>query len=342
MRFYGFIVVIAIGLMGALGATRTDWADNSELSILAGQRQSAWQDEFDRAVPLRDAAVGFWAVLDYRLFKETEPGAVAGKQGWLFTSEEYLAEPGFDDRLTQRLERVAISAARLDRRGIALVIALVPDKARIMSGQLRRPRPDILEPRYDDALASLRSAGLAVVDLRASLGELARHGQAYMHTDTHWTPGGAQVAARALCPAIDKSSPMRQSFQTSAAGQARHDGDLMAFVGSGPFRELIDIPPETVTRYNTMRMDSGLGLLDDAPPAAGILVGTSYSADATWNFSGFIQSECQIDILNFASSALGPFPPMEALIDGEDLDKLAPEVIVWEIPERYLTLLDGP
>ena len=43
------------------------------------------------------------------------------------------------------------------------------------------------------------------------------------------------------------------------------------------------------------------------------LVGTSYSADERWNFTGALQTALGADVLNLATEGRGPLPPMREL-----------------------------
>ena len=52
-------------------APQKDWAN--------GELAAAYEDQFDRAFPLRTAARNIWAALRYRLFAEGAPGLVVGE-----------------------------------------------------------------------------------------------------------------------------------------------------------------------------------------------------------------------------------------------------------------------
>jgi alginate O-acetyltransferase complex protein AlgJ len=68
------------------------------------------------------------------------------------------------------------------------------------------------------------------------------------------------------------------------------------------------------------------------------LVGTSYSQDERWGFADALKVALGADVLNVAARGEGPFAPMRAYLEGETVVDVPPELVVWEIPERYLTI----
>jgi alginate O-acetyltransferase complex protein AlgJ len=66
------------------------------------------------------------------------------------------------------------------------------------------------------------------------------------------------------------------------------------------------------------------------------LVGTSYSAQPSWNFHGALQEALGEDVGNYAKEGLGPFAPMFEYLRSKDFAQAPPRLVLWEIPERYL------
>jgi alginate O-acetyltransferase complex protein AlgJ len=81
--------------------------------------------------------------------------------------------------------------------------------------------------------------------------------------------------------------------------------------------------------------ESDEGLFDTLEiPVA--LVGTSYSATGVWNFDGALRDALEGDVLKVAEQGHGPFVPMEKYLSSPSIDDPRPQVVIWEIPERYL------
>ncbi|HRC26994.1 MAG TPA: hypothetical protein PKX87_06150 [Alphaproteobacteria bacterium] len=75
---------------------------------------------------------------------------------------------------------------------------------------------------------------------------------------------------------------------------------------------------------------------DESLPVA--LVGTSYSANPSWNFAGFLKEALKADLLNAADEGRGPFVTMDAYLKSKPFLETPPKVLIWEIPERYLAM----
>jgi alginate O-acetyltransferase complex protein AlgJ len=94
--------------------------------------------------------------------------------------------------------------------------------------------------------------------------------------------------------------------------------------------------PDTVRLYTIEERNPGeIGLFDEvAHPVT--LIGTSYSAGEVWNFAGFLRAAFQAEVLNLAGEGRGPFLPMVEYLESSAIQDIPPDLIVWEIPERYL------
>lgn len=333
-KMTGPVIIGGIALIGAWSTAKMDWSFHAPFSD--GVTQEALQESFDDALVIRDVAVAVWGNVLWDLFGQTSPGAVPGHEGWLFTEEEFVAGPGFEDRLTSAIAHIVDANDRLASQNMSLVIALVPDKARIMSVKLRAPRAPQVEARYDAVLTGLRAAGVEVADLRPALRAAHVDAPVFLKTDTHWTPFGAQAVAHALAPQISSLVDQTSSFVTETAGSEMREGDLMQYLPLGKRAAAHGFPAERIPRFATVAEASAnttLGLFGDTPQA-GVLVGTSFSANPLWHFDGWLKQATGIDFLNQAKEGGGPFPPMQALLNNQSADP--PAVVIWDIPERYL------
>ncbi len=297
--------------------------------VISGAAQRQYEDRFETAFPLQAGFRHAWAAVKFGALGEMAEGAVVGSGGVLFTAEEFTAPSVPRDLAT------ALATARdaLAATGTELIPVIVPDKARMMAHSLPHARSARFDRRYDAALAQIARSGLPSVDLRPALSGP----RAFMATDTHWSPEGARASARAIAALIGDRIVTEASFETRATGTQAFDGDLVAFADTGPWRGLVGPAPEQITTYHTGQTgDGAMDLFGDADtPVA--LVGTSYSARDAFHFTGFLKSELGADVISFAQEGLGPFTPMDRFL--RMLDDPAfptPQIVLWEIPERYL------
>ena len=310
------------------------------LSLLDGEWAARYQGRYEEALPLRPLGAAVWDLLRYRMFAEGARGVLVGKEGWLFTAEEFETGRADGEPLAAQLDRVGELARTLAERGVALVVVLVPAKARIYPEVLgRHTMPAALEGRYEAVRRGLAARGIEAPDLLRPLAEARRRQEVFLRTDTHWTPYGARVAAEAVAsvvtPELERAGSPRAAFTAAPEGVREHRGDLLNFIRLGPRLEGFGPPPDTVTPVSAVPGEQAeLGLFDEIRIPV-VLAGTSYSAGTLWSFEDALKAALQVDVLNVAEEGRGPFVPMQTLLEGTVLADVRADVVVWEIPERY-------
>lgn len=319
------IATLMTGL-SVMAFSHTDAGDPSK-GWANGTYQRGYEDRFEISVPAHESAVALWAAAKWLLFREPAAGAVSSQDGWLFTAEEFT-EPTVPRDLAAELARVT---GALAEDGITLVPVIVPDKARMHAHRLKRGRSAGFEGRYATALTTIKEAGLIEIDLRGAL----QNENSFMRTDTHWSPEGARHAAVAIAKALGGLKLSETKVETFATGIAPFEGDLLPFVATGRFQDRIGPAAEFINSFETRVAPSG-GLFgtSDIPVA---LIGTSFSAKPEFHFEGFLKQAMQTDVLNLSRVGQGPFTPMDAYLNERSEFSSLPSVVVWEIPERFLT-----
>ena len=322
---------------GGGGAVRGVVADSAVAGVLDGSIAAAIDDAVERAHPFRGIAVSAIAVPRYLLFRQGNDGVVVGRNGWLFTDEEIQVHPGDVARRRRRTAFVVDTVNALAGRGIATVVVAVPSKARVAA--------HLLPPRFRDIatdgdfpafVGDLRSAGVAVVDAGGVL-----RPELFFARDTHWRPDGAGAVAAAVAADVESrgwSSMERAAFTIRRDAPVSFIGDLRSFVPLGAVAGPLGLVDERYRPVTAERMDGDGGGLFDTPAVPVALVGTSYSADGRWGFDAFLKANLRADVLNLAEPGGGPFVPMASYLGGTTIDEVPPQLVVWEIPERYLTL----
>lgn len=355
-----FLVTLGAGLVlavaGVLGGR--DEVPRGRASVDPSLVDGSLASEFDNLVeerhPLRDPAISLLAASRYALFGDATGPAVVGGDGWLFTLEEFERRRGDRQRLTERVGEIEAVSERLESLGIELVVALVPSKARVAAGRLpSRWRELAAHPRLDLAVEELASLSIPVVDLRGALaGDAPERRDAsddppplFFARDTHWTPAGARRAALAVAARVRRDALVRAATASEYVREAGEPtdvpGDLMSFLPLGALRDAFGLDVErAVPPRAELAPGSGggaAGLFGDVEiPVA--LVGTSYSRDERWGFAEELKLALDADVLNVASEGEGPFAPMREYLASETIRDPKPQLVVWEIPERYLTL----
>ena len=328
----GFMLLfLAVGLLLSLFSGATWRAPRGE-AVLNGDWSAAYEANFEEGLLLRKPAEIVWNGLKFRVFGEGLDGVLVGSSPWLFSSEEFSApEAG---ALATNLDYITSVQQYLAQRDVDLVVALVPAKARMFEAQLGRYRlPDTVQRRYSELLGALEQRSVPVADLLPTLSNEAT----FFKTDTHWTPHGAALAAEAIAELV-RGRPFAglgdSIFETTLTGREELTGDLLNFVPLGGLEPRFGLEPETLERFETR--SQGSADLFASPDIPVTLVGSSYSADERWHFAGALKTALGADVLNAAEVAQGPFRPMATYLDAAFAQD-PPELIIWELPERYLT-----
>lgn len=334
------IAVLTVGFLTAVGSPTL--RSPPEADPWDGSWAAAVEEELLDGSALGSVATTTWAAIDLLVFGQGLPGVLVGRDGWLFTTEEF--GPGaVEGRFTtpSPVAEIRSAAETLEDDGVDLLVVLVPAKARVHDEALGRyVLPDRADARYGILKAQLGEAGVRVVDGAAAMASAGGEGPLFLRTDTHWTPAGAQaVAARVADRVEDRHRGAdwlgETPFTLESEGVTRVEGDLLAFVPLGPLAGELGPEADRIPQLHAVQTggEEG-GILGDVRLPV-TLVGTSYSADARWGFADALRAELGADVLVAATEGEGPFDPMRAYLAGEAYANTRPEVVIWEIPERY-------
>lgn len=307
-------------------------------ALIKGHYTEVFEDFYSEQLAVRELAVALWGTIDYALFGVGRPGVVAGRDGWLFTEEEYRTPIHAEANLQANLDFAAHAHSVLADQSIGLVIALVPAKATIYPEHLSVGVPSGRAETYAAFMEGLREAQIPFVDPTTVLLAGRKGSQVFMARDTHWTPEGAKLVADKV------SGDVSYRISTDPTGYARadlpilmHTGDLTKFTPVGSAREWLGLADEEVRPFDAKASEgeidaSGLFGALEIPVA---LVGTSYSAQEQWSFAAALRLALDTDVLNLAEDGGGPIKPMAVFLSQlNDLDAL-PQMVIWEWPLRF-------
>ncbi|MBK4999123.1 alginate O-acetyltransferase [Pseudomonas sp. S31] len=338
-----------LGLLVGLGAWSVGGLESfnrtGQMTLLNGKLAKAAETHYDEQFPIKRLGTNLWAALDFKLFNEGRPGVVLGRDQWLFSDEEFKPTAGAEQLMQENLALIQGVRDTLRKHGSQLVLAIVPAKARIYAEYLGKEQPASLhDDLYNQFHAQARQANVFAPDLMAPMEQAKARGQVFLRTDTHWTPMGAEVAAQALAEAVSRQKLLSgepEAFVTEAGDSAPYKGDLTNFLPLDPlFSDLLPQPDnlqQRTTRPAAAEGQDGDALFADTRiPVA--LVGTSYSANPHWNFLGALQQALRSDVANYAEDGHGPLLPMLKYLQSDAFKEAAPQVVVWEFPERYLPM----
>lgn len=348
---------VATGKLDLVPKTAT-WA-----SFLDGRVTQGIADALANA-PVPHESARIERGLSWLAIGDLGPRVRQGCEGWLFLTDEFKPHPHGAAAAQSRLQDVIRTREQLARRGIDLLVTVVPDKSRMASASLcGRYRPTAFEPRVVQWTAALAAAGGHVIDLQGALAQTPAPAAgeddgtgAFLRTDTHWNERGARRAAQAVAErvrALGLTPSPAQAYSETRQAPAARPGDLVRLAGIDwlpvAYQPRMDVQRATSFAAASTAGTSSTGGTDvaaaSAPPTEDelfgdakapniALIGTSYSR--TSNFVPLLQAALQTTIVNAAMDGGDFSGAARQYFQSPTFKETPPKLVIWEIPERVL------
>ncbi len=338
-----FLLLMVWGFWQGVGALRSADAQRrlgevlSWSAFLGGRTTAALNHVMAHDLPADPWFRMAGGAIRWAAFGSGGPQVRVGCEDWLFLQEELRTWPDAAANQRARIEGIIRVARRLEAEGIAVILAVTPDKARVQGAQLcGGAYPAESVGRHAEAVAALRGAGLRLVEWLPLLDAAAAEAPAYWRTDTHWNFRGAAVAARAVAQAAAPVALRReQGIVTEiAATETPMAGDLLRLMGLDAAPDWMRPAPDSARAQVTRLPEAGGGLLDEAPQPEVVLLGSSYSVNG--NFHGALQEALSAPVLNFGRAGGGVTGGARDWFASATARESRPKLVVWEILERGL------
>lgn len=306
-----------------------------------GQLSREFEKDYDKKLFIRDTSIEYWANLQYWLFKEGLDGVVIGDQGWLYTKEEFGFIHNVDLLVERHFQRVLEVKQSLAEKGKTLVVLPVPMKLDIYSEYTPYDFKQPAERLYTQFITLLNEFHVLNSPIRDGFLNGKDEQQLFLKRDTHWTPAGAELAAKSLARQFPELVGETE-FVTQKVDDNDLLGDLVNFIKVSRWVDSSLYADETIPAYETVKAvveNEGDALFgDEAAPVA--LVGTSYTAIDDWNFPGFVKQHLKTNLVSTAVKEKGPFVAMDKFFKSEAIDDESIETVIWEFPVRVLLTAD--
>lgn len=299
--------------------------------LLAGGLTRDFEQQYKTTLPHFGPSFGVIGAVRYAVLGEARHGALVGRDGWLFTSEETRPLPGAEE-LRATIQKIKNVQTLLAAQGTQLVLLALPAKIDVESAKSPDPAlSDAMAGLHAAFLTDLRAAGITAIDLRQAM--MGQEKPVFFATDTHWTPFGAAQATGAVAAEL----PQGPLTYTTGHGSAKPlTGDLIRYVTEDSLAPMIGLLPEKVT-LTPMTADAAPGDIFGEALVDIVLIGTSYSANPDWGFADALTRALGREVVNHAEVGLGPVRPMQTYLQGNEFRDTPAQVVIWEFPVRYLT-----
>ncbi len=300
--------------------------------IINGHWSSEVEAQLEKRAFFQKPMTQIWNALLYYGFASAQKDVVLGKEGWLFSREEFSYRQGYEANIVWHLEEIVAAKKTLAKDGVKLMIVPMPSKARVYAEYLNTQKlPHYRASVYSEFITFLRDQKMDHIDSNAALREHKHAKPLYLRTDTHWSPYGAEIVARAVAHAYQS----RIHDSSERFGQAvQIEGDLQRLIDRGPLQS----PKELVASVAPLADAVKKSDLFSTPTLPVALIGTSYSADTRWGFATFLQAYLGEEVWNLADPGQGPFVPMRQFLKEQRWRDHDTRIVIWEIPERYLPI----
>lgn len=198
---------------------------------------------------LRTGAITLRAKALAILGESGSPQVIRGRDGFLFFTESLHTMPLTAQELSALAEKLADLEQTLAADGRRLIILIAPDKASVYPEML----PLHILTRQPDPLqqvnASLRDAGLTVVDAQGLLIAHKAEGLLYFRGDSHWNARGARIIYQELMRLTNTEAP--DYYDIPLLSDTAGDLTLLCQPGTPPTEP--DATPDIPRTYRTTR-----------------------------------------------------------------------------------------
>lgn len=255
-----------------------------------------------------------------------EPDVIVGTDGWLYPGWDRLADDHRGD-VGHGVGMVAEVNRRLKARGIALVVLLIPNKARITPEHFPADRRAAVlrSHAYQDLAARLRDEGVTVADAAPVLRRLHDTGApTYFPRDAHWTGVSAEAVADMLTPIVQGLGPL--------PGQAGDGEKATPWRIVRRYADLVAIQRrQGVLTYGEDDFQLRDYVPPPAPPYAVLIVGSSF-ADRQYGVPERLSQRLDRRVgIHIRFGADGCWQAMAEELRAPS--QPAPKVIVWHLSE---------
>jgi alginate O-acetyltransferase complex protein AlgJ len=326
-------------------AQGTIWP-RTKIGFLNGEPSNKFDKLYKAAFPLKEFSVTLLNAISYVAFHEARKGAIIGNDGWIYTDEEFVWKSTSAASVESHINEILDVEATLASQGTRLAVVLVPQKSAIYPEHLGNVRiPLEQEQLYDTVRQKLLTRPQIILpDVKTALMGEKSSEDMFLHTDTHWTVGGAGVAAAIVAKSIpgELLGEVKQ-FKRVAAAPTTHHGDLLKFVDLGHWSGLLPVKEETIVPMTATNVEATVDEFLATPVVAKkqeeiVLVGTSYSANSLWSFQSQLELALGTNLVNRAEEGKGYAVPMKSFLESSNGDFKNVRLVIWEIPVRYLVV----
>lgn len=323
------------------------WWNNG---ILNGKYLRAYEKRLEKENAFVKKARPLYQSFAWKVLRDPGEKALNADSSFLYYRQDvdFLVKPApwTLDSLENPIEAVLDFKAELEKRGVELLVVVVPGKPSIYPEFLNSSMYSLfgkdfsLGRRFVDTLQVL---GVHTVNLYPVLQKEKQNDRTgdllYLNTDTHWTPRGARIAAKAIAEQVKKMEVSKELPKLALKDS------IVTAVRTGDIATMADLeyafPDQTVEAHQVKDAKTGAPLRSDFRKSKILILGDSYSriyeTDAPMSAGWISQfaNEMQTPVASIVSDGGASTLVREKLARRSGALKNK-KLVIWEFVERDL------
>ncbi len=324
----------------------------NEGKIAPGIR-GAFETWLNDNIGFRDLFVTVYGNIQYNVFGRSPNSTVQlGRDGWMYyildrnlqiASGEYVLS---DEELGAILKQQIQIQSKLKKQGIEYVLVLPTSKVSIYPEYIRSGDFHVRETPVDQLAQYIQAnSDIHVIPLKTALLDAKNEGQVFFRTDTHWTEFGAYMGYREVIRKLNEFSLLSDAPEEVTFEPFEYQGEMGGLMGNSKLVPLEKTAKSVITAKDARRIEEGE------------LYASFQSALGQYQ----VKNPCYLyendhkdnTLLMFGDSMFGAWNATELLaehfnhmayvwggdIQQEYIDSLNPDIVMYEITERFLDQL---
>lgn len=316
--------------------------------------RSAFETWLNDNIGFRDFLVKIYGSINYKLLGRSPNNAVElGRDGWMYytrdrnleiASGEYFLSP-------KELEAILKQQLRIDdklkKQGIEYVLILPTSKVSVYPEFIRSGEYSIRETPVEQLAKYIQAhSDICVIPLKKALVDAKKEGKVFFKTDTHWTEFGAYMGYCEIVRRLNEFGLLSDEPKEVTFKPFEYQGEMGGLMGNAGL-----VPPEKTEKSVIISKSAQKIELDSSRGASLQNILEKYQVkDPCYLYEN---NRNYNTLLMFGDSMFGGWNITELLaehfnqvayvfngeIQQEYIDLLNPEIVIYEITERYLDQL---
>lgn len=223
----------------------------------------------------------------------------------------------------------------LEARGVKVIVLPIPTPAHLAGKKVQRQPGDTWDPAQDDAIYNALRDRLGKKATVVDLLQIARTmpDDFYYKRDYHWTPKGAEAAAKAVADIINKdprhASMPKADFEAYEADKAPwKTSSYSRLVGEICGKEMAqELAPTIEVRR---KAGAAVSIIDETPPPEIAVVGSSFMYPVR-GFGPYLMQATHNDALTVFLNGGEALGALMTYLRSDDFQQNPPKFLVWSV-----------